>query len=99
MSIIFSKIARMRRTLRRRETFQATFTHKNMNEVHHIIGWTHRNIVQKNLKSYLKEKKFRLMSPVEATSVYVREQRFAVNAEEIISSRALINENCIQQII
>ena len=30
-----------------------------------------------------------MMSPVEATSVYVREQRFAVNAEEIIPSRAL----------
>lgn len=32
------------------------------------------------------------MSSIEATSVYVREQRFAVNAEEIIPSRALNKE-------
>jgi hypothetical protein len=33
------------------------------------------------------------MSAVEATSVYVREQRLAVNAEEIIPSRALKPKN------
>jgi hypothetical protein len=37
------------------------------------------------------------MSPVEATSVYVREQRFAFNAEKIIPSRALKNENVLHR--